>query len=125
MRIIFYFKINDTLGTHIPLWKSMKRYIFFYYYYVFWFDCACVKLLGSLLLFICDHMLKCVLLFCRFVVELMKMLWEPVQNLSLLQLMKCFQMMLHCSLLVSASSHWIQKQLSFVVIHLCSIYLIY
>lgn len=50
---------------------------------------------------------------CSYVVELMRMLWEPALSLSLLQLMKCFQMTPHCSPLVFALFHWIQNQLSF------------
>ena len=62
--------------------------------------------------------------FGRYVVELTRMQWEPVPNLFLLQLMKCFQMMLHCYPLVFGSSHWIQNQLSTTMLYLNILFLL-
>ena len=65
------------------------------------------------------HLLFCnCFLFWPGMRGLMKMLWEHVQNLSLLLLIICFQMMVHCYLLVSALSHWIQKQYGLTSLHL-------
>ncbi|KAJ9540546.1 hypothetical protein OSB04_027052 [Centaurea solstitialis] len=58
------------------------------------------------------HPLILSFVFGSYAAELMRMPWELVLNLSLLQLTKCFPMMRLLYRPVSESSHWIPNQLS-------------
>lgn len=62
------------------------------------------------------------MLYCSYVAESMRMLWEPALNLFSLQSMKCFLMMLPCYRLVFALFLLIQNQLSYTFLFSASWY---